>query len=65
VKKTPFEAKLYTQLLQNFTYTFEVANSLEELQKMIKVGAYKVILFDKEYTGLKAKNLSIFIKKSK
>ncbi|MDD2905699.1 MAG: ATP-binding protein [Sulfurimonas sp.] len=51
-KKTPFEAKLYTKVLHSLGYSYEVANSVEELENMIRSDSYKLILFDKECDGL-------------
>ncbi|MDD2790797.1 MAG: ATP-binding protein [Sulfurimonas sp.] len=51
-KKTPFEAKLYTKVLHSLGYSYEVANSVEELESMVCKDSYKLVLFDKECDGL-------------
>jgi len=51
-KKSPFETKLFVKLLDSLGYTYETANSSEELVSMIKENAYKVIMFDKGCEGL-------------
>ncbi len=63
-KKSPFETKLFTKLLDTLGYTYETASSIEELNSMIRDNAYKVIMFDKECEGLNLKKLSSFIKES-
>lgn len=47
-KKSSFESKLYVKLLQTLDCSFEVANSADELDDMIKENSYKLIMFDKE-----------------
>jgi len=61
-KKSGFEAKLYAQLLSSLGYSYEIANSSEELSAMIEEGAYRVILLDKELQNLELLALSKAIK---
>jgi CheY-like chemotaxis protein len=63
-KKTPFESKLYTKVLLSLGYTFEIANSVDEMQKMIEDGSYKLILFDKECDGLDLEAFSYRVKEA-
>jgi CheY-like chemotaxis protein len=63
-KKTPFEAKLYTKVLLSLGYTFEIANSVDEMQKMIEDDSYKLILFDKECDGLDLEAFSNRVKEA-
>ena len=51
-KKSSFEAKLFAQLLTSLGYTYDIAHSLTEINTLINVGTYKVVLFDKESEGL-------------
>ncbi len=63
-KKSRFEAKLYTQILQSLGYTFDIAYSAEELDEFILNHSYKLILFDKECDGLNLKAFSHKVKKT-
>ncbi|MDB2562054.1 ATP-binding protein [Sulfurimonas sp.] len=47
-KKSAFEAKLFSRLLDSLGYSYDVANSNDEIQSFIDESTYKVILFDKE-----------------
>ncbi|OIP58303.1 MAG: histidine kinase [Helicobacteraceae bacterium CG2_30_36_10] len=57
-KNNSFESRLYTQLLIALGYTYEIANSAEELESLVKENTYKLILFDKEIEGLNISKLS-------
>jgi signal transduction histidine kinase/DNA-binding response OmpR family regulator len=48
VKKSPFERKLFTKLLDSLGYSFESVSSADELEEKVKEGAYKIIFFDKD-----------------
>lgn len=47
-KKSPFETKLFTKLLDALGYSYETAASSDELNEKIQSNAYRAILFDKE-----------------
>jgi len=61
-KKTPFETKLFTKLLDSLGYSYETAASSDDLNSKIEHGAYKVILFDKESEKLDLISFTNFIK---
>ncbi|MDY0233210.1 MAG: ATP-binding protein [Sulfurimonas sp.] len=58
-KGSPFELKLYTQLLNSLGYRYESVNSYSKLQELVDANSYRVILFDKELEGLNLKKLSM------
>ncbi|EQB39651.1 hypothetical protein M947_06560 [Sulfurimonas hongkongensis] len=58
-KKSPFEAKLYAQLLNSLGYTYESVDSYSKLQELADANSYRVILFDKELDDLNLEKLSI------
>jgi signal transduction histidine kinase/CheY-like chemotaxis protein len=60
-KKSPFETKLFTKILDNLGYTYEVANSPDELNEKIKNGAYKLLFFDRESEKLELKEFARFV----
>ncbi len=60
-KKSPFETKLFTKLLDSLGYTYDIANRPDELNEKIKNGAYKLILFDKEAEKLNLKEFAHFV----
>jgi len=51
-KKSLFESKLYSKILTNLGYSFEVAHSLEEIENLIDENSYKIVLFDKVLENL-------------
>ena len=51
-KKSPFETRFFTKILDSLGYSYEIANSLEELNSSVKEKAYKLILLDKEFIHL-------------
>jgi CheY-like chemotaxis protein len=61
-KKSNFEAKLFTKILSSLGYTFDVANTTQELFEMAQSKVYKVVLFDKECQGLDLKEFSQTVK---
>ena len=63
-KKSPFETKLFVKLLNSLGYTYETANTTEELTNMIKDDAYKVIMFDKEFEDLDLEGFSSLVKET-
>jgi len=62
-KKSPFETKLFTKLLKSLGYSYDVANSPDELNEKIKDNAYKIVLFDKEAEKLELKEFAQFVAK--
>ena len=61
-KKSFFEAKLFSRLLDSLGYSYDIANSHEEIQKFVEESSYKVILFDRECEELE---VPLFSKKVK
>ena len=61
-KKSPFETKLFTKILSSLGYTYEVIDNIDELQKKIEEGSYKLILFDKEAETLDLKDFAQSVK---
>ena len=57
VKKSKFESKLYSKLLEQMNYTYDVVHSVTELNNTIKSSSYKVIMFDKECDDLSLKHI--------
>jgi signal transduction histidine kinase/CheY-like chemotaxis protein len=63
-KKSAFEAKLYTKIIDGIgNLSYEVASSLIDFKELIENYSYKVILFDKEYVDLDVEQISSIIKK--
>lgn len=63
-KKSAFESKLFTKVLNSLHYSFEVATSSAQLEDMAKMNNYKVILFDKENKDLNLESFSSLVKAS-
>ncbi|WP_455757612.1 response regulator [Sulfurimonas sp.] len=63
-KKSSFETKLYTQLLESLNYSYNVVNNNNELDKLINSHTYKIILLDKEFENINIAELSQNIKDS-
>lgn len=61
-KKSPFESKLYSQILQTLGYTYDVVDSYEELVNLTQQNIYKIVLFDKELEGLNLQEFSSKVK---
>ena len=61
-KKSLFEAKLFSKLLDSLGYSYDVANTHEDIQKFIEDATYKVILFDRECEELEIPTFSQKIK---
>jgi len=57
-KKSNFESKLYSKLLEQMHYTYDVVHNLVEFNDAINNASYKVVMFDKECNGLNIKQLS-------
>ncbi|MDY0123907.1 ATP-binding protein [Sulfurimonas sp.] len=51
-KKSAFETRLYTRIIEGMGLTYEVASSLVDFKELIDNYSYKVVLFDKEYSEL-------------
>lgn len=63
-KKSSFEAKLYTKVIESMEgLTYEVASSLVDFQELISNYSYKVVLFDKEYADLDVVAIATSIRK--
>ncbi len=56
-KKSGFEAKLYSKLLQQLDYTFEVVQTSQDLNNTLKNSSYKLILLDKHCDNLNISSL--------
>ena len=63
-KKSPFETKLFTKLIDSLGYTYAVVKSTDELLAMINKDSYKVVLFDKECENLVLPELAELVKKT-
>ena len=63
-KKTGFEARLFTVILDSLGYSYQSVTTLSELEKEIEKKSYKVILFDKEFKDLKLKSFASLVKES-
>ena len=61
-KKSLFEVKLFSRLLDSLGYSYDIVNSYEEIQKFIEESTYKVILFDRECENL---DIPVFSQKIK
>lgn len=63
-KKSGFEAKLFMKILASLGYSFQVADTTEELTELVKAGTYKVVLFDKECKDLNLEELSGLVRET-
>ena len=63
-KKSPFEAKLFTKILDSLGFTYEITNNIDDLKQRIQDNAYKLVLFDKEYETLDLKSFTELVKSS-
>ncbi len=61
-KKSPFETKLFTKILDSLNYSYEVTNNINDLQKKIEDDSYKLILFDKETETLDLEDFAQLVK---
>ncbi len=57
VKKSSFETKFFTKILDSLGYEYDLADSTKTLLDMIEVNSYKIILFD---SGCRELNISTF-----
>ncbi|WP_324172261.1 response regulator [Sulfurimonas sp.] len=63
-KEHKFESRLYVQLLKTIGYSYELAQSAQELSELTKVNSYKLVIFDIGLEGLKVEKLSNDIKRT-
>ena len=63
-KKSMFETKLFTKILDSLPYTYSIASSTDELKSMVSSDSYKLVLFDKECDDLDIKSFSEMVKSS-
>ncbi|MDQ7045719.1 MAG: ATP-binding protein [Sulfurimonas sp.] len=63
-KKNSFEAKLFAQVLKSLGYSYDIANSQNEIDELLNNGSYKAILFDKECEELELSEFSQKVKDS-
>jgi signal transduction histidine kinase/CheY-like chemotaxis protein len=57
-KKSPFERKLFTKILNSLDLSYDIATSTDELNHKVAENSYKIILFDKELEALNLAELS-------
>ena len=63
-KKSPFEMKLFTRILDSLGYSYNVAENIDDLTRHIENDAYKLILIDKEYEDLDLKEFADLVQES-
>jgi signal transduction histidine kinase/CheY-like chemotaxis protein len=51
-KKSPIETKIFRSVLAKLNFSVDSVNTIEDLKSKINEASYKVILFDKEITGV-------------
>jgi len=61
-KKSHFESKLFTKILDSLNYSYEVINDIEALQEALTTNSYKVVLLDNECSNLNLESISKLIK---
>jgi len=61
-KKSSFETKFFTKILDSLGYSYKVANSGDELQSLVEESSYKVLFVDNKTNNLDLKNLSELVK---
>ncbi|MEA2073116.1 MAG: ATP-binding protein [Campylobacterota bacterium] len=57
-KKSKFEAKLFTKVLDTLDYNYQVADGIDELLETIQANNYKLVILDKESKGLNLESFS-------
>lgn len=62
-KKSAFETRLYTRIIEGMGLTYEVASSLVDFKELLDNYSYKVVLFDKEYSDLNIDEIASSIRK--
>ena len=63
-KKSTFETKLYTRIMDKIGLSYEVVTSIVDFNELIQYYSYKVVLFDKEYHGLDLEKSTSDIRKT-
>ncbi len=63
-KKSHFETKLFTRILDTLGYSYEITNNIDDLKNKIENESYKLILFDKECETLDLKDFAQLLKTS-
>jgi CheY-like chemotaxis protein len=63
-KKSKFETKLYTKILDSLGYTYETVNSADELKTDITNKNYKLIMYDRDLSGVLVSDIKERIKVS-
>ncbi|MCK9455619.1 response regulator, partial [Sulfurimonas sp.] len=61
-KKSDFETRLYTKIIEGMGLTYEVVSSPIDFRELVENYSYKVVLFDKEYNDLDLANISSSIR---
>ncbi|MDD3505997.1 MAG: ATP-binding protein, partial [Sulfurimonas sp.] len=61
-KKSDFETRLYTKIIETVGLTCEVVTSLIDFKELIENHSYKIVLFDKEYSNLNIADISSSIR---
>lgn len=61
-KESRFESKLYTQLIKILGYSYELAQSAQEVSELTQENSYKIVIFDIDLEGLEVEKLSNEIK---
>ena len=57
-KKSPFESKLYVNIIESLGYTYQLAKTTQELEELISNDPYKLVLVDKELDDLDLEKLA-------
>lgn len=63
-KKSNIESRLFAHILDDMGYTYEVVNGIDALKESLNTKTYKLLLFDKELSGLDLKQISDNIKRA-
>ena len=61
-KKSTFETKFFTKILDSLGYSYELAPTAEALSEMVTSENYKVILFDRETDGIDLEKFNADVK---
>jgi len=57
-KKSSFELKLFSKILDQLGYSYDLVGDVSAIQAKTQLNSYKVVLFDKELEGLNLETLS-------
>ena len=63
-KKSSFENKFFTKILDSLGYSYEVADNVENLQNLVQENSYQLIFVDNEIEGLELENFSKLLKET-